>query len=34
VAEEVDIREEVDIVRIDPLFFGQGNRYASRAVAS
>jgi hypothetical protein len=33
-AEEVDIREEVDIVRIDPLFLErQRNRYASRAVA-
>lgn len=33
-AAEVDIREEVDIVRIDPLFLEkQRNRYASRAVA-
>lgn len=33
-AEEVDIREEVDIVRIDPLFLErQRNRHASRAVA-
>lgn len=32
--EEVDIREEVDIVRIDPLFLErQRNRYASRGVA-
>jgi hypothetical protein len=32
--EEVDLREEVDIVRIDPLFLErQRNRYASRAVA-
>ena len=32
--EEVDIREEVDVVRVDPLFLErQRNRYASRGVA-
>ena len=32
--EEVDIREEVDVVRIDPLFIErQRSRYASRGVA-
>src|SRR5262245_66081368 len=32
--EEVDIREEVDVVRVDPLFVErQRNRYASRGVA-
>jgi hypothetical protein len=32
--EEVDIREEVDVVRVDPLFIErQRNRYASRGVA-
>ena len=32
--EEVNIREEVDVVRIDPLFLEkQRNRYASRGVA-
>jgi hypothetical protein len=32
--QEVDIREEVDVFRIDPLFFErQRNRYASRGVA-
>ena len=32
--EEVDIREEVDVVRVDPLFIErQRNRYAGRAVA-
>jgi hypothetical protein len=31
---EIDIREEVDIVRVDPLFLErQRNRYASRGVA-
>jgi hypothetical protein len=32
--EEVDIREEVDVVRVDPLFVErERNRYASRGVA-
>ena len=32
--EEVDIKEEVDVVRVDPLFVErQRNRYASRGVA-
>ena len=32
--EEVDIRKEVDVVRVDPLFIErQRNRYASRGVA-
>lgn len=31
---EVDIREEIDVVRVDPLFIErQRNRYASRGVA-
>jgi hypothetical protein len=31
---EIDIKEEVDIVRVDPLFLErQRNRYASRGVA-
>jgi hypothetical protein len=31
---EIDIREELDIVRIDPVFVErQRNRYASRGVA-
>ena len=32
--EEVDIREEVDVIKVDPLFIErQRNRYAGRAVA-
>jgi hypothetical protein len=31
----IDVREEIDVVSVDPLFFErQRNRYASRAVAS
>src|ERR1043166_4257859 len=34
VREEIDVNQEIDIVRVDPLFLErQRNRYASRGVA-